>query len=56
VEQYKEMCADTVGDLVGKGDRKARKPRIKHEMINKMDEQKSRRMSTTKNEGKTTED
>ena len=31
---------DTMRDLVRKVDRKARKPQIAHEMINKMDEQK----------------
>ena len=36
-----EKCVlDTMRDLVRKVDRKARKPQIAHEMINKMDEQK----------------
>jgi len=38
-------------DLVGKIDRKARKPWITQEMIKKMDEQKTGKMLTTENEG-----
>jgi hypothetical protein len=40
-----------MSDLVGKVDRRARKPWITQEMISKMDE-----MSTTKKKGRTTED
>jgi hypothetical protein len=47
---------DTMRDLVRKVDRKARKPHIAQEMINKMDEQKKVKDKTTTKEGRTTED
>jgi len=37
LEQYQEMCASF---FIGKVDRRARKPWISQEMINKMDEQR----------------
>jgi hypothetical protein len=45
-----------LSDLLGKVDRKARKPCITQEMINKKEELRGGRKSTTKKEGNTTED
>jgi len=36
----KECVLDTIGDLVGKVEKRARKPWIKQEMISKMDERR----------------
>jgi len=44
---------DTISDLVGKVEKRARK-RITQEMISKMDEEGNGRMSTLKKEGRTT--
>jgi hypothetical protein len=55
VEKYQECMLDTVSDLVGKVDRKARKPWITQEIIKWMKEG-SGRMSTTKKEGRTAKD
>jgi len=49
----KECVLDTISDLVGKVEKRARK-RITQEMISKMDEEGNGRMSTLKKEGRTT--
>jgi len=40
VEQYRECVLDTVSDLVGKVEKRARKPWITQEMISKMNERR----------------
>ena len=42
MEQYQEML-DTLSDLFGKAERRARKPWIMHEMISKVDERRKRK-------------
>ena len=50
----KECALDTLSDLVGKVEKRARKPWITQEMISKMDEKGDGRTSTLKKAGKTT--
>jgi hypothetical protein len=38
VEKYKGMCISTISDLVGKVEKRARKPWITREMMDKIDE------------------
>jgi hypothetical protein len=52
----KKFVSDTVSDLVGKVDGKARKPWITQEIFSKMNEQKSGRMLATKYGGTTIRD
>jgi hypothetical protein len=52
----KECVLDTLSDLVGKVEKRARKPWITQEMISKMDKKGNRRMSTLKKLGRTTGD
>jgi len=40
VEKYKRIVLDTISDLVGKVEKRARKPRITQEMISKMDKRR----------------
>jgi hypothetical protein len=44
---------DTISDLVGKVEKRARKPWITQEMISKMDERRKWKMSTLKKAGRT---
>ena len=39
MEKYKRMCVRYISDLVGKVEKRARKPWITQEMISKIDEQ-----------------
>jgi hypothetical protein len=48
----KKCILDPVGDSVGKVERRARNPWITQEIISKMDERRSGKMSTTKKEGR----
>ena len=50
----KECVLDTVSDLVGKVETRARKPWITQEMINKMDERRKWKNVNTKEAGRTT--
>ena len=52
----KECLLDTISDLVGKVEKRARKPWITQEMISKMGERRNGRMSTIKKAGGTTGD
>ena len=47
---------DAISDLVGKVEKRARKPWIAQEMISTMDERRNGRMSTLKKAGGTTGD
>ena len=40
MEKYKRIVLDTISDLVGKVEKRARKPRITQEMISKMDKRR----------------
>jgi len=51
VEHYQEMCAKATPDLIVKEDRKARKPWITREIINKMDERRKQK-NVNKEEGR----
>ena len=55
-KNIKECVLDTISDLVGKVEKRARKPWITQEMISKMDERRNGRMSTLKKAGGTTGD
>ena len=50
----KKCVLDTVSDLGGKDEKRARKPWIKQEMSSEMDEKGNGRMSTLKKAGITT--
>jgi hypothetical protein len=52
----KKYVLDTVSDLVGKVERRARKPRITQEMISKMDERRKWKNVNNEEEERTTED
>jgi len=52
----KECMPDTISDLVGKVEKRARKPWITQEMIVKWVREGNGRMSTMKKAGKTTGD
>jgi hypothetical protein len=53
-DNIKECVLDTISDLVGKVEKRARKPWVTEEMINKMDEKRNGRMSILKKAGRTT--
>jgi len=53
-DNVKLCILDTINDLVGKVERRARKPWIIQEMISKICERKNGRMSTLKKSGGTT--
>jgi len=55
-KNIKECMLDTISDLVGKVEKRARKPWITREMISKMDERTNGRMPTLKKAGGTTGD
>jgi hypothetical protein len=50
----KDCVLGTISDLVGKVEKRVRKPWITQEMISKMDERRNGRMSTLKKAGRTT--
>ena len=56
-KNIKECVLDTISDLVGKVEKRARKSWITREMISKMDEQRKwKNLSTLKKAGGTTGD
>ena len=48
----KECVLDTISDLVGKVEKRARNPRITQEMISKMDERRKLKKVNTEESGK----
>ena len=53
-KNIKECVLDAISDLVGKVEKRARKPWIAQEMISTMDERRNGRMSTLKKAERTT--
>jgi hypothetical protein len=54
-DNIKKYVLDSMSDLIGKVERRARKPWVTQEIIIKMENKESGRMTSTNTEGRTTE-